>query len=419
MNIQRQVALVQIMSPVGEWVNVGFLRNQNEFTRFEYAPGYWNDPNRPILGQVFEERGRDWMPSQRVALPTWFSHLLPEGYLRHAVSAAIGGKPQREFPMLIRLGESDLPGAVRVLLSDEEDDSIPDVEDFHTHEEEQDDEEAVLKFSLAGVQPKFSVMLDPVKGLTIPARGQAGDFIVKLPDGRPGFERVPEAELAALTLAKEAGITVPSAFLCDVSEISGLPEWARSHPGKALAIRRFDRLLDGGRVHAEVLAQVLDVPTANERLKYTRANFETIASVVDALCGADSALEVIDRIVLNVLVGNGDAHLKNWAVIYPDGVTPELSPAFDILPTVLYIKDDNLGVKLNNSRSFTDVSRRSFDRLADRVGLSRSEVDERVAETVSAVEMGWSVLGEFLDLKSYNRLTAWRNKLPLFQSFRS
>ena len=112
----------------------------------------------------------------------------------------------------------------------------------------------------------------------------------------------------------------------------------------------------------EELAQVLNVPAAVEMAKYRRANFETIASIIGALCGLDSVGDVITRIVFNILIGNGDAHLKNWAVLYPDSITPVLSPIYDVLPTVLFIPGDDMGLKLAGSRAFEYVSTRELRR---------------------------------------------------------
>ncbi|MFG2043371.1 type II toxin-antitoxin system HipA family toxin [Dactylosporangium sp. NPDC048998] len=410
------VADVQLRSPTGDWQLVGHLIYNNETTRFESASEYWELPQRCVLGQIFEDNERDWQPSQRVAIPTWFSHLLPEGYLRSAAAMATKVNLKREFPLLMALGEDDLPGALRVVASDS-DRAGPPTEDAPPPEDDHDvSEDPVLKFSLAGLQPKFSVLLQQDKGLTIPSKGQAGDWIAKLPDGRPGFDGVPRAEMASLELARHVGIDVPETFLINVSEISGLPLWARDQPGQALAIKRFDRLPRSGRVHAEVFAQILNVPTANDRLKYRRANFETIGSLTAAICGDAAAYEVIDRIVLNVLIGNGDAHLKNWAIIYPDGVNAALSPLYDVVPTVLYIPDDDLGLKLNSSRNFKAVNLESFDRLALRAGLETAVVRQRILRMIDAVEAEWNILREFLTSDQLLRLTAWRDSLPLFRA---
>ncbi|WJK41250.1 type II toxin-antitoxin system HipA family toxin [Solwaraspora sp. WMMA2056] len=407
-----RVGLVQLLSPEGEWQNVGRLVNNDEITRFESDEGYWRQERRLVLGQIFEENEPTWRPSQRVSVPTWFSHLLPEGYLRSAVALATSVNPKREFPMLLRLGRDDLPGAVRIVLAEPSSVDLGLAEPL-TSENVEAPEDAVLKFSLAGVQPKFSVVMTNARGLTIPARGQAGDWIVKLPDGRPGFGGVPQSELAGLELARRIGIPTPEAMLFEVADIEGLPGWARSYPGDALAVKRFDRKPNGGRVHAEVLAQVLDVPTTNERLKYVRANFETVASLIGALCGPDAIFDVVDRIVLNVVIGNGDAHLKNWALTYPNGVLPALSPAYDIVPTVLYIENDDLGLKLDGSREFGSVTPASFDRMANRTEIEVRHIRTRVARAVELIIQEWPVLKEFLPQAAYQRLTARRDLLPL------
>jgi serine/threonine-protein kinase HipA len=406
--------LVQLRTAAGQWVAVGHLCHLRERSWFQTLDSYWDAVPRPVLGQIFEERGSAWRPSQAVTLPTWFSHLLPEGRLRDAVASAARVNPAREFFLLARIGTDDLPGAMRVRPS-----AVADSDHEHAAEEFESpvgdgaEESPLLKFSLAGVQLKFSVRLQQGRGLTIPAEGQAGDWIVKLADERPDYQGVPEVEFAALELARAAGIAVPEAFLADVKEIAGISDWATARGGRALAVRRFDRTPNDGRVHVEQLAQILDIPTSLPRAKYVRANFETIASVVSALCGPGSVGEIIDRLVLNVLVGNGDAHLKNWAVCYPDGHRAVLSPAYDIVPTVLFLPGDDLGLKLNGSRSFHDVTTRSFDRLARRAGWTEQEARARVREAVDRVVGAWAVLADHLPADSARRLVRRRDALPL------
>jgi serine/threonine-protein kinase HipA len=112
----------------------------------------------------------------------------------------------------------------------------------------------VLRFSLAGVQLKFSAVMEASGGLTIPAGGMGGSWIVKLPSHR--FPAVPENEFAMLELARRVGITVAENRLVPMADIKGLPEEARAPGGKALAVRRFDRLPGGESVHMEDFAQV-------------------------------------------------------------------------------------------------------------------------------------------------------------------
>jgi len=212
--------LVQLEAPGGELVDVGFLFNSDEKNWFEFLDGYWDLPNRPVLGQIFEEHGKSWQPSAHVALPHWFSHLLPEGRLRDAVAEAAGTKRVREFNLLARIGIDDLPGALRIASADELR-SIKRPPELEAASNEAGAGNPLLKFSLAGRQLKFSIFKDK-KGLTVPARGQAGNVIAKLPDGREGFSGVPEAELACLNLARLSGIDTPDASLVLVSAVGGL-----------------------------------------------------------------------------------------------------------------------------------------------------------------------------------------------------
>jgi serine/threonine-protein kinase HipA len=397
---------VDLQEPSGSWVEVGVLERWNETTSFSSFEEYWELPHRPVLGQVFEQRGPLWRPAATTALPIWFSNLLPEGVLREAIALDTGVNEKREFPLLARIGGDDLPGAVRMVVVD------PGNEYAEVNLEEEDPEgsedeyQGALKFSLDGVQLKFSVS-EQDRGLTVPAHGDAGTWIAKLPDRRRGYEGVPEAEFAALELAGAIGIPVPRTRLVDVRSIGGLPGWAAEGGGSALLIHRFDRR-PGGRVHVEELSQVLNRRPAR---KYKDANFETVARVTAALAGPERVAEVIDRIVLNVLVGNGDAHVKNWAYTYPDGRSPELSPAYDIVPTVLYMPDDNLGLNLNGSKSFSDVDLNAFQRLAEKAGWDGELGKQQARDAADRVFEAWPVFVDHLPASAADRLTERRDTL--------
>lgn len=393
---------VQLETPDGRQVQVGILFSDMVKNWFEFSEGYWNLPGRPVLGQTFEEHGRLWMPSAHVALPHWFSHLLPEGRLRDAVASAAGANKAREFNLLARIGVDDLPGALRIgsadeLLSAKQPPELAIAESEYSHES------PLLKFSLAGTQLKFSIFRGN-KGLTVPVKGQAGNVIAKLPDGRPGYPELPVVELAALNLARLSGINTPGTALALLSDIAGLEDWAEHYSGPALLVDRFDRREDK-RIHMEELAQILNIPTAVENAKYRRANFETIATVLGGLCGIEAVGDVITRIVLNILIGNGDAHLKNWAVLYPDGLTPVLSPVYDVLPTVLYMPKDDMGLKLAGSRAFEDVGVSSFDELGRRTGFGVHQARAHARQASERILENWGSLNEFLTRPDFARLS--------------
>jgi len=117
--------------------------------------------------------------------------------------------------------------------------------DDHDHDERLP--ETALRFSLAGVQLKFSAVMEASGGLTIPAGGMGGSWIVKLPSGR--FASVPENEYTMMALARTVGIEVPRTELIDIRDIRGLLADAVAMEGKALAVQRFDRGAAGATIH--------------------------------------------------------------------------------------------------------------------------------------------------------------------------
>jgi serine/threonine-protein kinase HipA len=413
MSDDASALLIELQDRHGVWTTVGTLRSRQDINWFESEPHYWGHPERPILGQIFEENGPSWRPQTRAAIPRWFSHLLPEGLLRREAAAEANINPVREFQLLAKLGAEDLPGAIRATRITE--DGEVQVPQYRTPPDDDEDSSPLLKFSLAGVQLKFSVAVGD-KGPTVPVSGKSGDSILKMPDPRPGFGGVPEAEYAAMTFARLVGIDVADVSLTDAKKIRGLERWSSKLSGNSLLVSRFDRKFEDRRVHAEEFAQVLDIATAQHHAKYRMANFETIANSVAKLVGIDAVGEVIDRIILNVLVGNGDAHLKNWAFIYPDGRVPNLSPAYDIVPTVLYIPDDDLGLNLNGTKEFTAITAQSFDRMGGVTGYGYLAARERAGSTVDRILDNWGSMRELLDRTQFEFLDSRLSTLELVRN---
>jgi serine/threonine-protein kinase HipA len=288
--------------------------------------------------------------------------------------------------LLARLGE-DLAGAVVVTPLTELDE-----EELPRPNLESSPMSGPLRFSLAGVQAKFSVVRDADK-FTFPARGAGGDWIVKLPDLQ--FESVPENEFSMLTWARAAGITVPEFHLVDSNDIAGLPAIAGHRPGPSLAVERFDRSPDR-RIHIEDFAQVFAVfPEA----KYDHFNYESIANVIAVTCGEASLREYVRRLVFMVVSGNADMHLKNWSLRYVDVSRPELAPAYDFVATVAYgdVKRE-LALNFSKSRSFDAVDAGHFHRLFQRLRRDPNEADRWVSEDLERIATAWSSLRDQLPI---------------------
>ena len=234
---------------------VGIInRLANDRHLFSFEQEYIDDPTRPTLSLSFKgEAGGLVTATCPVSkrLPAFFSNLLPEGHLRTYLAQRSGINEEREFFLLAALG-SDLPGAVTV--TPYESDTPPDSSEKAEQDHDGGDDETVLRFSLAGVQLKFSAMMEASGGLTIPADGMGGSWIVKLPSAR--FPNVPENEFAMMNLARKIGIDVPEVLLIPIKDIQGLPKDTGQLESNALAIKRFDRGPEGQRIHMEDFAQV-------------------------------------------------------------------------------------------------------------------------------------------------------------------
>lgn len=266
---------------------VGILSlNRNDGCEFRLFDAYKHAYPRPVLGQLFLD-DLEQIHRSRARVPPWFSNLLPEGPLRELVARQVGVSSSREFFLLHRLGE-DLPGAVRIIA--EEDITEPDEEEEPPINERKSNGD--WHFSLAGVQLKFSAQRDR-RGLTIPASGLRGDWIIKLPDAR--YPKVPENEYATMRWGDASGICIPALELVDLADITGLPPAIGTfRESLALAIRRFDRPEPGRRIHMEDFAQILGLYPEG---KYDAYNYETLARLIFALTGKPGLDEFILRLV--------------------------------------------------------------------------------------------------------------------------
>lgn len=347
-----------------------------------------------MLGLQFEQNiGASH--TANLALPPWFSNLLPEGPLRSWVADARGVSPDREMELLAQVG-ADLPGAVRVLPATETADGDLDAreEALPVSAALTDDGTPQWRFSLAGVALKFS-MLRSQDRFTCTASGDGGDWIVKVPDAV--HANVPLNEFTMMRLAAGAGIEVPDVLMIHRDEIENLPRRAwLSDEEYAFAVRRFDRDHHRGRVHIEDLAQVRG---AYARDKFA-GNYETVASLIYRGHDEAALTEFVRRLTYFVLIGNGDAHLKNWSLIYRDRRRPTLSPVYDVVSTAVYNPDgessERLALKFAGSKRFETIRMSQFERLAHRLGAG-TDLAGIAADTVRRTVEAWPRFAESFD----------------------
>lgn len=382
-------------------LRVGILsRDEMDNVQFIVDPAYVDlGPRRPILSvswhvpgdedrTVARLRDRRDKTSSFGQLPPWFGNLLPEGALRGLVEAQMPTGRVSDFDMIKRLG-SDLPGAV--IIGDGA--AGLDLSDAAAAPA-RDDALPQLKFSLAGVQLKFSSVRQGGR-LTLPARGTTGRIIAKLPHER--YPDLPQVEFSSMMLAQAAGVNVAACELLPSSAAEAIPKRLRPGP-YVLAVTRFDRAEGGGRVHTEDFNQVMG---AIGDQKYVRANEESIVNAIRRFAegGAAAVEQAIRRIVVNILLGNTDAHLKNWSFIFPGGTRIDLAPAYDIVGVALLDDDDQMALKLRGTKDPKLITIDRFVSFARYVGLTDAKMRKVVVDTVARAGDVWPETLKTLPLK--------------------
>lgn len=379
-------------------------------TIFAFNDAYIEDEKRPTLSLSIKDPFGELITKFRpynIVVPPFFSNLLPEGPLRKYLADRAGVKATREFYLLWMLGR-DLPGAVTVHPG-EGDDAHPDDETGAGEARPN-----ALRFSLAGVQLKFSALKNAGKGagLTIPAEGTGGSWIVKLPSQQ--YSGVPENEFSMMTIAGLMGMDVPDMQLVDLDAVDGLPQGVGELHGQALAVKRFDRTPDGP-VHIEDFAQVFGVMPDH---KYDKGNYRMIARVLGIETGNADVAEFIRRLVFSTLIGNGDMHLKNWSLIYPDRRTPALSPAYDLLSTIPYIEgEDTAALNFSRTKKMVALSKDELTHLAAKAELSETLVIDTARETVERFGAIWEAEKKNLPMAA-NVVAAIEAHAPKVQLYR-
>lgn len=365
-------------------VEVGRLELESggfDQVRFSTTEHYRAMGSRPVLSQSLEDDlNQVWQ--SRIRVPAYFSNLLPEGVLRELLAHRAGVNPMREFFLLAQLGE-DLPGNVIIRplgpLQEEGQAALELPSPV--------DAEEPLRFSVAGLQLKLSVNQQP-DGWVLPVRGAGGRWLLKLPS--PRFPRVPLNEFWTMRFAQALGLNVAHVDLVPVSQVAGVAsvfpsELLGSEPN-GLLVQRFDRTSSSLRIHTEDFLQVLN-KHPDERTKYRAAGAEWMGRLVRALDPSDSDIrELVLRLVFNALVGNGDAHLKNWMLHYVDPRAPRLAPAFDLVSTIQYPATDQETFALNvgKSKRYDEFSSDRLRSFASKLAVpGRAEPDIE-----SLVEMG-------------------------------
>ena len=366
----------------------GFQKGRNVLS---FADEFKNDPSRPTFSLITHPNfpksekimSQPWSKNQR--LHPVLSNLLPEGALRELMAQGLKTHIDNEFQILSYLGQ-DLPGAL--LATPMEPQEVPmsvlgtngKAKAIRFEGINQDN-----KFSLAGVQMKFS-MKEKDGRYNLTKNSELGDWIIKTPSTK--YKQVPLNEYTAMSLAALAGVDIPDIKLVELTKLDKLPQINLPDEKLAFAIKRFDR--EGNtRIHMEDFAQVL---VKYPQKKYDSANYQQIGKVIYDFSGdglAD-AQQFARRLLVNILLANGDAHLKNWSLLYQDQITPRLSPAYDILTTSVYMNNEKeYALNLGKTKEWFSVTEENFQYWANKSGIPWRAIKPHIDDTMVKVRTLW------------------------------
>lgn len=271
----------------------------------------------------------------------FFAGLLPEGKFLRTIARAFGVSASNPFAVLGAIG-GECAGAISLAPADHPPprDGSPRwldaiqlaklVDQLPADPMIADDSGEGLRLSLAGAQEKLPVLFAGERiGIT---RGDPpSTHIIKLPDG--SYADLVANEAFCLALARECGLEAVEATAQDAG--LGLSD----DPGDRsfLLVTRYDRV-DGRRLHQEDLCQALGI---SPELKYQGDGGPSIGDCAALLRRVSSApapdvLALLDAFLFNFLIGNHDAHAKNYSLLLEGPRSPRLVPLYDLVSTAVY-----------------------------------------------------------------------------------
>lgn len=320
---------------------------QGEAGQLRHGEDYYFDYREDALSEAeiclgMPKRRRQYV--DRVLFPI-FQMNLPEGYVLEQLRLRLA-KTSRLNPMLLlamtggdaaigRLGLHSPEIAARPM------ESMP-LSDLLAHQGSEDlfrhlVERYLFRTGISGVQPKL--LLPVHEEAVAPHRGTLAMPEVIVKTGSPEYPGLPINEYVCMSIARQAGLAVPAFHL--------------SADRQRFVMRRFDRCEDGTALGFEDMAALLGLGAEQ---KY-EGSYARVAKLIRLYCApayrADSLARYFDQVALSCMVGNGDAHLKNFGLLYthPTANDARLSPAYDIVCTTCYLPDDTLALTLASSRS--------------------------------------------------------------------
>lgn len=363
--------------------SVGQLIQADGRLSFSYSPRWLQSPSAQPLSRSLPLRPESF--DDKATRP-FFAGLLPEGDKRKLVAMALQVSPQNDYALLNGIG-GECAGAVTLLEPGQQPTGLPSEQYVRWL----DDGELIaildelprrpmlagkdgLRLSLAGAQDKLPVVF--VNGhIGLPKQNTPSSHILK-----PAISAVEGSvynEGFCMALAMRLKLSVASTSIRRVAD--------RVY----LLVERYDRLRqpDGSlqRLHQEDFCQALGVAP---EYKYQNEGGPDLTQCFDLIRkatrpSAPQVLRLLDYVIFNALIGNHDAHAKNFSLIYTRRGTV-LAPLYDTLSTAVYANlTDKMAMKIGSKYKFTEVQKQHWEQFAQAAGLSPVQVKKRVLTLAS------------------------------------
>lgn len=392
----------------GRQTLAGTLRGDRpENTVFSYAPAYLAAEDAAPISLSLPLQEAAFSPAQT---KNYFDSLLPEGYTRRTVAQWIHADEDDYLTILHALGCECL-GALQITAEDEthgasyEPLALDQVKALAAEGASKSAELVISShLSLAGATSKVGLYFDG-KNWYLPRGTAPSTHIVKQSHVR--LKHIVQNEQLAMTTARNCGLQVADSFIINTG--SGADEEILLAAGRydrsfSNAGRVIDDLTAPLRLHQEDFAQALGIPASR---KYERAGEDHMARMFDLLRrhSADPIRDMTrlwDQIVFNWLIGNTDAHVKNFSLLYsPDLRTLRLAPAYDLLAAAIYPTTRELSFRIGGAATLGAVTEASFEAAAREAGLGVRMAMQRYHQMVEAFVPALRAASEALQAEGF------------------
>jgi serine/threonine-protein kinase HipA len=361
-------------------LQAGALTQTTTGIEFVYA-SEWLADGMPPLSQSLPLDGR----FDAAAAAAFFGGLLPEGEPRRQLARLLGVSEGNDYSILAMIA-GDTAGAITLLPEGDrpgpaggdvewlDDAGLAELLSEMRSRPMHVDADGEYRLYLAGAQDKLPVVVDDSGRIGLTHGQPPSTHIIKMPIERLDHTVVNEA--FCLMVGRQLGTDVVDA---SAQHVAG---------HEFLLVKRLDRReIDDGimRLHQEDFCQALEVPTAR---KYQAEGGPSLADCFALVRRATAVparevIKLLDAVALNFLLGNHDAHGKNFCLLYPpESGQAVLAPAYDVLSTFAYRKSHSLTRKMAMSIGGEYrpeyVRARHLDRLFDEAGLGAAAARRRL-----------------------------------------